>query len=73
MSACNRTGPSGSADGQISWSAIGDFAVVQPYCQNISVFPNAQIGLYLSHPAPPKGRFAVVTNAARDAMDVECA
>src|SRR5271166_4240289 len=43
--------------------------LVQPFLQKYSVFPNAQINLWPSRAT--KGRFAIVTDAARDAVDAD--
>jgi hypothetical protein len=46
---------------------------VQPLLKKYSDFPNTQISLYLSPSRPTEGRFAVVTNAGRDAVDADSA
>src|ERR1700733_6007457 len=48
-------------------------AAVQPLLKKYSDFPKAQISLYLSPSRPTEGRFAVVTNAGRDAVDADSA
>src|SRR5205809_4219630 len=40
-----------------------------PICKNISVFASAKSAAYPSRPVPTEGRFAIVTNAGRDAVD----
>jgi hypothetical protein len=42
-----------------------------PSEKNISVFPNANHRYIRSHPVPPKGRIAVVTDAGRVAVDAD--
>ena len=40
-----------------------------PICKNISVFAWPKSDAYPSRPVPTEGRFAIVTNAGRDAVD----
>jgi hypothetical protein len=40
-----------------------------PFCKNISVFPKLKLGYMICRPVPKEGRFAIVTNAGRDAVD----
>jgi hypothetical protein len=44
---------------------------VQPHLQKFSDFPKTQITLYPSPSRPTEGRFAIVTNAGRDAVDAD--
>ena len=44
---------------------------VNPLLQKYSVFQNTQISCISIPSRPTKGRFAVVTNAGRDAMDAK--
>src|SRR5216684_7684821 len=41
---------------------------VQPLLKKYSDFPNAQISPYVRRPVPREGRFAIVTDAGRDAV-----
>src|SRR3984893_14311171 len=50
-------------DGQISKN------LSSPICKNISVFPKCKSGYMICRPVPKEGRFAIVTNAGRDAVD----
>jgi len=45
--------------------------VVQPSVQKYSDFPNTQITLSIQPSCPTEGRFAIVTDAGQDAVDVE--
>jgi hypothetical protein len=42
-----------------------------PFRKNILIFRNSKSVYILSRPAPIEGRFAIVTDAGRDAVDVE--
>jgi hypothetical protein len=44
---------------------------VQPHLQKYSDFPKLQISLYAPPSRPTEGRFAIVTDAGRDAVDAE--
>ena len=57
-------------DGQITFVCCLSF--VQPSCEEFFAFPVGQI-TFTNLPVPPwqKGRFAIVTNARRDAVDVD--
>jgi hypothetical protein len=50
-------------DGQISKF------LSSPLCKNISVFPKYKPGYMICRPVPLEGRFAIVTDAGRDAVD----
>ena len=39
------------------------------FSENISVFTHPKSNLQLSHPTPPEGRIAIVTDAGWDAVD----
>jgi hypothetical protein len=52
-------------DGQISKF------VSSPLCKNISVFPKCESGYMICRPVPLEGRFAIVTDAGRDAVDAD--
>jgi hypothetical protein len=52
-------------------SLPADWAVVQPLLPKYFCFSEYGIGLYPCPFRATKGRFAVVTNAARDAVDVD--
>jgi hypothetical protein len=56
-------------DGQIIW------AIYRPSCpaplKKYSDFPKTQITLYPRPSCPTEGRFAIVTDAGQDAVDVE--
>jgi hypothetical protein len=52
-------------DGQISQN------LSSPLCKNISVFPKCKSGYMICRLVPLEGRFAVVTNAGRDAVDAD--
>jgi hypothetical protein len=41
-----------------------------PVCKNISFRRSVETVLLIRHPVPIEGRFAIVTNAGRDAVDV---
>jgi hypothetical protein len=57
-------------DGQISWPFDRLILCVQPRSQNFSALPVGQIiSTSPRHPDPPEGRFAIVTNVGRDAVD----
>jgi hypothetical protein len=56
-------------DGQITPSI--DLALSSPFFKNISVFPKSKSGYMICHPVPKEGRFAIVTNAGRDAVDAD--
>jgi hypothetical protein len=40
-----------------------------PASKNISLFPKPKSDVSMVHPVPTEGRFAIVTNAGRDAVD----
>jgi hypothetical protein len=42
-----------------------------PVGKNILIFRNSKSLVYLRHPVPLEGRFAIVTDAGWDAVDVE--
>ena len=42
-----------------------------PSCKNILIFRNRKSVYIHGHPASPEGRLAIVTDAGRDAVDVE--
>jgi hypothetical protein len=44
---------------------------VQPSVQKYSDFPKTQITLFRKPSCPTEGRFAIVTDAGQDAVDVE--
>jgi len=44
---------------------------VQPSAQKYSDFPKTQITLFSWPSCPTEGRFAIVTDAGQDAVDVE--
>jgi hypothetical protein len=52
-------------DGQISQN------LSSPLCKNISVFPKCKSGYMICRPVPLEGRFAIVTDAGRDAVDAD--
>src|ERR1700730_7086243 len=52
-------------DGQISKN------LSSPVCKNISVFPKCKSGYMICRPVPLEGRFAIVTDAGRDAVDAD--
>ena len=52
-------------DGQISKN------LSSPVCKNILIFRNRKSLLYLPPSRPTEGRFAIVTDAGRDAVDAE--
>ena len=54
-------------DGQISDSAV--ICLSSPLCKNILIFRNPNHCYISRRPVPPEGRFAIVTNVARDAVD----
>jgi hypothetical protein len=56
-------------DGQIS--PRYDCGVSSPFSKNISVFPNPKSALMIRRPASLEGRFAIVTDARRDAVDAD--
>jgi hypothetical protein len=45
--------------------------VSSPFGKNISVFPKCKSGYMICRPVPKEGRFAIVTNAGRDAVDAD--
>jgi hypothetical protein len=47
------------------------FPLSSPLCKNISVFPNPKSELYDSPSRLTEGRFAIVTDARRDAVDAD--
>jgi hypothetical protein len=53
--------------------SAGQFIVprVQPSLQKYSDFPKTQISLSPSPSCPTEGRFAIVTDAGQDAVDVD--
>ena len=55
-------------DGQISPSA--EF-LSSPSRKNISVFPKSKSSYMIRRPASLEGRFAIVTDARRDAVDAD--
>jgi hypothetical protein len=61
-------GPTGLPDGQISPSAK---FLSSPFRKNISVFPKPKSSYMIRRPASLEGRFAIVTDARRDAVDAE--
>ena len=71
----------GGADGR-NWAGISrsddptgkslaDFQnpLSSPFRKNISVFPKSKSGYMIRYPASLEGRFAIVTDARRDAVD----
>jgi hypothetical protein len=42
-----------------------------PFAKNISVLQNPNQSYILNRPTPLEGRFAIVTNAGRDAVDAD--
>src|SRR6202022_4718897 len=54
-------------DGQISDSAI--ICLSSPLCKNILIFRRPKSLLYFPPSRSPEGRFAIVTNVGRDAVD----
>jgi hypothetical protein len=42
-----------------------------PSVKNIPIFRNRKSLVYFRHPVPLEGRFAIVTDAGRDAVDVD--
>jgi hypothetical protein len=56
-------------DGQIS--SARRFPLSSPLCKNISVFPKPKSNYMSSRPASLEGRFAIVTDARRDAVDAD--
>jgi hypothetical protein len=48
-----------------------DCGVSSSFCKNISVFPKCKSSYMICHPVPEEGRFAIVTNAGRDAVDAD--
>jgi hypothetical protein len=42
-----------------------------PVCKNISVFPKPNQNYMIRCPAPSEGRFAIVTDVGRDAVDAD--
>jgi hypothetical protein len=45
--------------------------VSSPLCKNISVFQKYKSGYMICRPVPLEGRFAIVTDAGRDAVDAD--
>jgi hypothetical protein len=56
-------------DGQIT--SARRFPLSSPLRKNISVFPKCKSGYMIRRPASLEGRFAIVTDARRDAVDAE--
>jgi hypothetical protein len=52
-------------DGQISKN------LSSPFCKNISVFQKCKPDYMICRPVPLEGRFAIVTDAGRDAVDAD--
>jgi hypothetical protein len=52
-------------DGQISKN------LSSPFCKNISVFPKCKSDYMICRPVSLEGRFAIVTDAGRDAVDAD--
>ena len=52
-------------DGQISKN------LSSPVCKNISVFQKCKPDYMICRPVPLEGRFAIVTDAGRDAVDAD--
>jgi len=59
--------PTGKSPGQFTAPRV------QPLLQKYSDFPKTQIGLYPLPSRPTEGRFAIVTDAGRDAVDARSA
>ena len=45
--------------------------VSSPVCKNISVFQKCKPSYMICRPVPLEGRFAIVTDAGRDAVDAD--
>jgi hypothetical protein len=56
-------------DGQIT--SPRHFLLSSPFRKNISVFPKSKSGYMIRRPASSEGRFAIVTDARRDAVDAD--
>jgi hypothetical protein len=55
--------PTGKSPGQLIDPSV------QPCLKKYSDFPKPQISPYMRRPVPREGRFAIVTDAGRDAVD----
>jgi hypothetical protein len=56
-------------DGQITSAVV--FTLSSPFRKNISVFPKSKSEYMIRRPASSEGRFAIVTDARRDAVDAD--
>jgi hypothetical protein len=59
-----------------AFRAVGDLGAAiwlsSPFLKNNSVFFRPKSSAYSRRPVPAEGRFAIVTNAERDAVDAGC-
>jgi hypothetical protein len=64
--ACVASADGKRPDGQITWAVHRPS--VQPLAEKYSDFQKSQISPYVRRPVPREGRFAIVTDAGRDAV-----